>query len=168
MTTFWVTPSAAAGAAETTDEPVVLPFAGSVTKRIYMAVNESALLSVTGAGGIYDATWQRDQKRLLQIKDNIVKYYVTRDQCRCTVFLNGTLQIERVVKEDSGKYTVTVYHPDGKLKVEEDTMFIVQGEFLLFPCHSQHSWEFSVFLLSPTAFPTCCPPFWFGGGTGFL
>ncbi|XP_009638777.1 T-cell surface antigen CD2 [Egretta garzetta] len=98
----------------------------SVTKRIYMAVNESALLSVTGAGGIYDATWQRDQKRLLQIKDNIVKYYVTRDQCRCTVFLNGTLQIERVVKEDSGKYTVTVYHPDGKLKVEEDTMFIVQ------------------------------------------
>ncbi|KFQ31001.1 hypothetical protein N331_10442, partial [Merops nubicus] len=72
--------------------------------------------------------WQRDRKRLLQIKDKKVKYYVNKDQCRCKIFLNGTLQIEQVVKEDSGKYTVVVYQEDGKLKAEEDTMFIVQGE----------------------------------------
>ncbi|KFW67019.1 hypothetical protein AS28_01819, partial [Pygoscelis adeliae] len=72
--------------------------------------------------------WLRDRKKLLQIKDKTVKYYVNKDQCRCKIFLNGTLQIERVVKEDSGKYTVTVYQEDGKLKAEEDTMFIIQGE----------------------------------------
>ncbi|XP_009322181.1 PREDICTED: T-cell surface antigen CD2 [Pygoscelis adeliae] len=99
----------------------------SVTNWIYMAVNESALLSITSAAGrVYDATWLRDRKKLLQIKDKTVKYYVNKDQCRCKIFLNGTLQIERVVKEDSGKYTVTVYQEDGKLKAEEDTMFIIQ------------------------------------------
>ncbi|KFO73450.1 hypothetical protein N303_03301, partial [Cuculus canorus] len=72
--------------------------------------------------------WLRDRKRFLQIKDKKVKYYVNKDQCRCKVFLNGTLKIERVMKEDSGKYTVTVYEQDGKLKAEEDIMFIVQGE----------------------------------------
>ncbi|KFQ60628.1 hypothetical protein N334_13709, partial [Pelecanus crispus] len=72
--------------------------------------------------------WLRDRQRLLQIKDKQVKYYVNKDQCRCKVFLNGTLQIQRVVKEDSGRYRVTVYQPDGKLKAEEETMFIVQGE----------------------------------------
>lgn len=105
-----------------------------------MAVNESALLSITSAAeSVYHASWQRDRKRLLQIKDKTVRYYVNQDQCRCKIFLNGTLQIERVVKEDSGKYTVTVYQEDGKLKVEEDTMFIIQGEFLLFLYHSEHS-----------------------------
>ncbi|XP_009555479.2 T-cell surface antigen CD2 [Cuculus canorus] len=99
----------------------------SVSNWIYMAVNESALLNITAAAGsIYDATWLRDRKRFLQIKDKKVKYYVNKDQCRCKVFLNGTLKIERVMKEDSGKYTVTVYEQDGKLKAEEDIMFIVQ------------------------------------------
>ncbi|KAM6213908.1 T-cell surface antigen CD2 [Sarcoramphus papa] len=100
----------------------------SVTNWIYMAVNESALLSIAAAvpGSVYDATWLRDRKKLLQIKDKKVKYYVNKDECRCKIFLNGTLQIEQVVKEDSGKYTVTVYQRDGKLKAEEDTMFIVQ------------------------------------------
>lgn len=91
-----------------------------------MAVNESALLSITAAGSIYDATWLRDRQRLLQIKDKKVKYYVNKDRCRCKIFLNGTLQIEQVVKEDSGKYTVTVYQQDGKLTAEEETIFIVQ------------------------------------------
>ncbi|XP_076184969.1 T-cell surface antigen CD2 [Aptenodytes patagonicus] len=99
----------------------------SVTNWIYMAVNESALLSITSAAGsVHDATWLKDRKRLLQIKDKTVKYYVNKDQCRCKIFLNGTLQIERVMKEDSGKYTVTVYQENGKLKAEEDTMFIIQ------------------------------------------
>ncbi|KAM9277768.1 T-cell surface antigen CD2 [Cariama cristata] len=99
----------------------------SVTNWIYMAVNESALLSIpTAAGSIYDATWTRDGTRLLQIKDNKVKYYVNKEQCRCKIFVNGTLQIQQVVKEDSGKYRVTVYQQNGKLKAEEDTMFIVQ------------------------------------------
>uniref|UniRef100_A0A8D0F8G4 Immunoglobulin I-set domain-containing protein n=1 Tax=Strix occidentalis caurina TaxID=311401 RepID=A0A8D0F8G4_STROC len=104
-----------------------------------MAVNESALLSTAVAGNVYDATWLKDRKKLIQIKDKKVKYYVNKEQCRCKIFLNGTLQIEQVVKEDSGKYTVTVYHQDGKLNREEDTMFIVQGECLLFPYHSQTS-----------------------------
>ncbi|XP_074672934.1 T-cell surface antigen CD2 isoform X2 [Strix aluco] len=98
----------------------------SVAKWIYMAVNESALLSIAVAGNVYDATWLKDRKKLIQIKDKKVKYYVNKEQCRCKIFLNGTLQIEQVVKEDSGKYTVTVYHQDGKLNREEDTMFMVQ------------------------------------------
>ncbi|KFR17550.1 hypothetical protein N306_01532, partial [Opisthocomus hoazin] len=72
--------------------------------------------------------WLKGRERLLQIKDKKVKYYVNKDQCRCKILLNGTLQIEKVVKEDSGKYTVTVYQQDGRLKAEEDTMLIVQGE----------------------------------------
>ncbi|KAM6100017.1 T-cell surface antigen CD2-like isoform 2-T2 [Theristicus caerulescens] len=60
------------------------------------------------------------------MKNNKIKYYVNKDQCRCKILVNGTLQIERVVKEDSGKYTVTVYQADGKLKAEEEKMFIVQ------------------------------------------
>ncbi|XP_075026065.1 T-cell surface antigen CD2 isoform X2 [Calonectris borealis] len=107
--------------------PDQFPGCGSITNWIYMAVNESALLSIAAASGsIYDATWLRDRQRLLQIKDKKVKYYVNKDRCRCKIFLNGTLQIEQVVKEDSGKYTVTVYQQDGKLKAEEETMFIVQ------------------------------------------
>ncbi|KAM6140875.1 T-cell surface antigen CD2 [Pterocles gutturalis] len=98
----------------------------SVSKRIYTAVNGSVLLSIAASGSVYDASWLRDRTRLLQIKDGKVKYYMNKDQCRCKVFLNGTLQIEQVVKEDSGKYRVTVYQKDGKLKAEEDTMLIVQ------------------------------------------
>lgn len=130
MTTFWATAVAAehdsGGCWRDADELVVLPFTGSITNWIYMAVNESALLSITAAGSIYDATWLRDRQRLLQIKDKKVKYYVNKDRCRCKIFLNGTLQIEQVVKEDSGKYTVTVYQQDGKLTAEEETIFIVQ------------------------------------------
>ncbi|KAM6319762.1 T-cell surface antigen CD2 [Podargus strigoides] len=98
----------------------------SITNWIYTAVNESVLLSITASGSIYDTTWLKDRKRLLQIKDKKVKYYVNKEQCRCKIFLNGTLQIGQAVKEDSGKYTVTVYQEDGKLKAEEDTMLIVQ------------------------------------------
>lgn len=140
MTTFWVTAVAAkcgsGGCWRHADGLVVLPFAGSTTNWIYMAVNETALLRIAAAGSIYDATWLRDRIKLLQIKDNNVKYYANKEQCRCKVFLNGTLQIQQLVKEDSGKYKVTVYEPDGRLKTEEYTMIIVQGEFLLFPYHS--------------------------------
>ncbi|XP_054044090.1 T-cell surface antigen CD2 [Rissa tridactyla] len=98
----------------------------SGTNRIYMAANETALLSVTATGSIHEATWVRNSTKLLQIKDKHVKYYENKVRCRCKIFPNGTLQIEQVVKEDSGKYTVTVYEPDGKLKAEEHTVFIVQ------------------------------------------
>ncbi|XP_054246636.1 T-cell surface antigen CD2 [Indicator indicator] len=99
----------------------------SVSNRIYRAVNESALLSITTiAGGVYDATWLRDRNKLLQIKNKTVKYYASRNQCRCKIFPNGTLQIQNVVKEDSGNYAVTVYMENGKLKAEEEKTLIVQ------------------------------------------
>ncbi|XP_009989647.1 PREDICTED: LOW QUALITY PROTEIN: T-cell surface antigen CD2-like [Tauraco erythrolophus] len=98
----------------------------SISNWIYMAVNESALLNIAAAGTVYDATWLRDRQRLLQITDKKVKYYVNKGQCRCKILINGTLQIEKVMKEDSGKYTVMVYQQDGKLKAVEDTMLIVQ------------------------------------------
>ncbi|XP_053826597.1 T-cell surface antigen CD2 [Vidua macroura] len=96
------------------------------TSWIYKAVNETALLSITAPGGIYEATWRRGGQRLIQIKDNKAKHFVNKDQCRCAIFRNGTLQIERVEKEDSGNYTVMVYQKDGKLKAEEYIMFFVQ------------------------------------------
>ncbi|XP_075624996.1 T-cell surface antigen CD2 isoform X2 [Balearica regulorum gibbericeps] len=99
----------------------------SVTSEIYMAVNESAFLSIAAAAGkVYDATWLKDKKKMLQLKNNSVKYYVNKEQCRCKILPNGTLQIDQVVKEDSGNYMVTVYQEDGKLKAEEAIMFIVQ------------------------------------------
>ncbi|XP_053791158.1 T-cell surface antigen CD2 [Vidua chalybeata] len=96
------------------------------TSWIYKAVNETALLSITAPGGIYEATWRRGGQRLIQIKDNKAKHFVNKDRCRCAIFRNGTLQIERVEKEDSGNYTVMVYQKDGKLKAEEYIMFFVQ------------------------------------------
>uniref|UniRef100_A0A672U5B0 Immunoglobulin I-set domain-containing protein n=1 Tax=Strigops habroptila TaxID=2489341 RepID=A0A672U5B0_STRHB len=143
MKTFWVITMATEHESgccwRHIDRLIVLPFTGSVTNWFYVAVNESALLSIAAAGSVYDVTWVKDRKRLLQLKDRKVKYYVNKEQCRCKIFLNGTLHIEQVVKEDSGQYTVTVYEQDGKLKAEEHTMFIVQGEFLLFPYKSHHS-----------------------------
>ncbi|XP_064008208.1 T-cell surface antigen CD2 [Pogoniulus pusillus] len=98
----------------------------SVATRMYRAVNESALLSVAAAAGdVYDATWLRGRNKLLRLNNRTVRYYVPRDQCRCKIFLNGTLQIENVVKEDSGSYTVTVYLENGKLVAEEQTALVV-------------------------------------------
>ncbi|XP_008501305.1 uncharacterized protein LOC103536848 [Calypte anna] len=98
----------------------------SVTNQIYRAVNESVLFSIAAAGGVDDAEWWRDGKKLLQIRDKKVKYYVNQNQCRCKLFINGTLQIEQVVKEDSGNYMVAVYRQDGTLRAEEGTTFTVQ------------------------------------------
>ncbi|XP_010222856.1 PREDICTED: T-cell surface antigen CD2 [Tinamus guttatus] len=99
----------------------------AVNKTIYVAVNDSVLLNVAAAfsGNIREITWSRDQK-LLQIKDKKPKYYVNKDQCRCMIFLNGTLKIQQLVESDSGKYSVVVYDHDGKFKTEEKTMLIVQ------------------------------------------
>ncbi|NXM77397.1 CD2 protein, partial [Serilophus lunatus] len=72
--------------------------------------------------------WKKNGQSLVQVKNNKVKYYVKKDQCRCTILRNGTLQIEHVVREDSGNYTVTVYQQDGKLKAEEHTVFFIQGK----------------------------------------
>ncbi|XP_051464762.1 T-cell surface antigen CD2 [Apus apus] len=108
---------------------LLLLFSGincSNTNTIYRAVNESALLSVAAAGSVYDAVWWRDGKKWLQIKDKNVKYYVNRTHCRCKLFVNGTLKIDPVVKEDSGKYTVFVYNRDGTLQAENYTVVIVE------------------------------------------
>ncbi|KFW90798.1 hypothetical protein N336_03410, partial [Phalacrocorax carbo] len=88
--------------------------------------------------------WLRDKVKLLQIKDNKVRYYVNKEQCRCKIFPNGTLQIEQVVKEDSGEYKVTVYQKDGKLQAEENTTFIVQEVFKR-RNHLRHACPFSSF-----------------------
>lgn len=106
---------------------------------IYKAVNETALLSITAPGSIHEATWKKGGQRLVQIRNNITRHFVNKDQCRCVMLRNGMLQIQRLAKEDSGNYTVVVYQKDGKLKAEENTTLFVQGEFLLFPYHSQHS-----------------------------
>lgn len=114
----------------------MLPSTGSSTSWIYKAVNETALLSITAPGNIYEATWRRGGQRLVQIKDNKAKYFVNKEQCRCAILRNGTLQIQHVEKADSGNYTVMVYQKDGKLKAEENVIFFVQGEFLLFQYHA--------------------------------
>ncbi|XP_009090914.2 T-cell surface antigen CD2 [Serinus canaria] len=98
----------------------------SSTSWIYKAVNETALLSITAPGSIYEATWRRGGQRLVQVKDNRAKHFVNKEQCRCAILRNGTLQIQRLEKEDSGNYTVMVYQKDGKLKAEENIMLFVQ------------------------------------------
>ncbi|XP_071419947.1 T-cell surface antigen CD2 [Pithys albifrons albifrons] len=98
----------------------------SVVNQIYKAVNETAFLSIAVPGHIYEAKWKKDGKRLGMIKNNEVKYYVNKDECRCAILQNGTLQIRHVVKGDTGNYTVTVHEKDGKFKAEEATLFFVQ------------------------------------------
>ncbi|XP_066064243.1 T-cell surface antigen CD2-like isoform X2 [Chamaea fasciata] len=68
----------------------------------------------------------KGRQRLVQVKGTNVKYFVNREQCRCAVFRNRTLQIQRLEKGDSGNYTVVVYQQDGKLEAEENTMVFVQ------------------------------------------
>ncbi|KAJ7413646.1 T-cell surface antigen CD2 [Willisornis vidua] len=99
---------------------------GSVVNWVYKAVNETAFLSIAAPGHIYEAKWMKDGKRLGMIKNNEVKYYVNKDECRCAILQNGTLQIRQVVKGDTGNYTVTVHEKDGKFKAEEATLFFVQ------------------------------------------
>ncbi|XP_042666968.1 T-cell surface antigen CD2 [Centrocercus urophasianus] len=90
----------------------------------YKAVNETALLSFA-AENTHEILWSRDNKRLLEMKDKKIKYYVEKTQCRCKVLLNGTLRIERLVKEDSGIYKVSAYDKNGKLKANETIVLIV-------------------------------------------
>lgn len=81
----------------------------------------------------------KGRQRIVQLKGANAKYFVSKEQCRCAILRNGTLQIQHLEKEDGGNYTVTVYQQDGKLHTEENIMFVVLGEFLFFPLHSQHS-----------------------------
>ncbi|XP_015503832.1 T-cell surface antigen CD2 isoform X2 [Parus major] len=99
----------------------------SSTSWIYKAVNETALLSITAPGSFHEATWTKGRQRLVQIKGNSARHFVNKDQCRCAILRNGTLQIKSVEKGDSGNYTVMAYQQDGKLKAEENIMFFVQG-----------------------------------------
>lgn len=137
MKTFWVTVVAgeqdSSGCSRLVDGLVVLPFKGANTRQIYVAVNGSAFLNIMTTETVHEATWSRNDQRLLQIKNKKIKYYTDIKVCRCYVLSNGTLQILNVVKEDNSMYTVRVYHEDGKLKAEEKTELIVQGEFLLSP-----------------------------------
>ncbi|XP_032054516.1 T-cell surface antigen CD2 [Aythya fuligula] len=99
---------------------------GADTRTIYVVVNGSAFLNIMTTETVHEATWSRNDQRLLQIKNKKIKYYTDSKGCRCNVLSDGTLQIQNVVKEDSGMYTVLVYHEDGKLKAEEKTKLIVQ------------------------------------------
>ncbi|XP_014802645.1 PREDICTED: T-cell surface antigen CD2 isoform X2 [Calidris pugnax] len=114
----------------------------SITNWIYMAVNETLLLSITAGGSLYEVIWQKNGTKLLQIKGNDVRYYAKKTECRCKIFPNGTLQIQQVVREDSGNYTVTVYRKDGKWEAEEHTRFIVQEPvpqpILSFECRNKN------------------------------
>ncbi|XP_039912420.2 T-cell surface antigen CD2 [Hirundo rustica] len=98
----------------------------SSTSWIYKAVNETALLSITAPGSIYEATWMRGRQRLVQMKGKNARHFVNKERCRCAILRNGTLQIQRLEKEDSGNYTVVIYQQDGKLQAEENIMFFVQ------------------------------------------
>ncbi|XP_009074757.1 PREDICTED: T-cell surface antigen CD2-like, partial [Acanthisitta chloris] len=98
----------------------------SSTKLIYKAVNETVLLSIAAAQSMHEVAWKRDGQSLIQMKDNILKYYVNKNVCRCKILPNGTLQIQQVEKKDSGNYTGTAYRKDGKWIAEEHIMFFVQ------------------------------------------
>ncbi|KAM7032132.1 T-cell surface antigen CD2 [Passerculus sandwichensis] len=98
----------------------------SSTSWIYKAVNETALLSIAAPGSIYEATWKKGTQRLVQIRDNRAKHFVNKEQCRCAILRNATLEIQRLQKEDSGSYTVQAYQKDGQLKAEESIMLLVQ------------------------------------------
>ncbi|XP_064583598.1 T-cell surface antigen CD2 [Zonotrichia leucophrys gambelii] len=98
----------------------------SSTSWVYKAVNETALLSIAAPGSIYEATWRKGTQRLVQIRENKAKHFVNKEQCRCAILRNGTLEIQRLEKEDSGNYTVQVYQKNGQLKAEESIMLLVQ------------------------------------------
>ncbi|KAL2311619.1 hypothetical protein Nmel_003349 [Mimus melanotis] len=117
---------------------------GSSTSWIYKAVNETALLSITAPltpGSTYQVTWNKGRQRLVQLKGNSTRYFVNKEQRRCAMLRNGTLQIQRLAKEDGGNYTVMVYL-EGKLKAEENKMLFVQEPVpqpvLIFECGNKN------------------------------
>ncbi|XP_056356954.1 T-cell surface antigen CD2 isoform X2 [Oenanthe melanoleuca] len=95
---------------------------------LHKAVNDTALLSIPAAlprGSMDQVTWSRGRQRLVQLRGSSTRHFVNKEQCRCALLRNGTLQIRRLRTEDGGTYTVMVYLR-GKLQAEENITLLVQ------------------------------------------
>ncbi|XP_005038906.2 PREDICTED: T-cell surface antigen CD2 [Ficedula albicollis] len=95
---------------------------------VYRAVNDTALLSPAAAllpESTDQVTWSRGRQRLVQLRGSSTKHFVNKEQCRCAMLHNRTLQIRRLQAEDSGTYTVMAYL-QGKLQAEENITLFVQ------------------------------------------
>ncbi|XP_074974061.1 T-cell surface antigen CD2 isoform X1 [Caretta caretta] len=67
----------------------------------------------------HDITWLKNALFLAKIKNSTVKYY--REKGKYMMSLDdGTLQIDRLVEEDRGNYTVRVYDDKGQLQMEKN------------------------------------------------
>nr|XP_048693924.1 LOW QUALITY PROTEIN: T-cell surface antigen CD2-like [Caretta caretta] len=65
----------------------------------------------------HEITWLKNASFLVKVKNSTVKYY--REREKYMMFLNGTLQIDRLVEEDGGNYIVTVYNDKGQPQVKK-------------------------------------------------
>ncbi|XP_077676365.1 T-cell surface antigen CD2 isoform X2 [Eretmochelys imbricata] len=67
----------------------------------------------------HEITWLKNALFLAKIKNSTVKYY--REKGKYVMSLDdGTLQIDRLVEEDRGNYTVRVYDNEGQLQMEKN------------------------------------------------
>ncbi|XP_027675854.1 T-cell surface antigen CD2 isoform X3 [Chelonia mydas] len=88
--------------------------------KAYGVLGGSVFLNVPGfkVENQHEITWLKTASILVKVKNSTVKYY--REKEKYTMFPNGTLRIDRLVKEDGGSYTVRVYNDTGLLQVEEN------------------------------------------------
>uniref|UniRef100_K7FTM7 CD2 molecule n=1 Tax=Pelodiscus sinensis TaxID=13735 RepID=K7FTM7_PELSI len=68
--------------------------------------------------------WYKDNSVIMKLKNNDITNYMKKEAYNMSQ--NGTLQIHRLVKEDSGNYKVQVYNVEGKLKMEKNFHLIIQ------------------------------------------
>ncbi|CAM5076795.1 unnamed protein product [Natator depressus] len=67
----------------------------------------------------HEIAWLKNASFLVKVKNSTVKYYRERKKEKYMMFLNGTLEIDRLVEEDRGNYVVTVYNDKGQLQVKK-------------------------------------------------
>ncbi|XP_039631786.1 uncharacterized protein si:ch211-132g1.4 isoform X3 [Polypterus senegalus] len=86
---------------------------------IYGGTQEDILLhpsrQLTNA---FTFSWRKDQEYLAKFKNNNVFYYGAYDQ-RAQLFLNGTIKLENVSKNDSGLYMHEAHDKEGRLVNQE-------------------------------------------------
>ncbi|EMP37891.1 T-cell surface antigen CD2 [Chelonia mydas] len=96
------------------------PGSANEIHKAYGVLGGSVFLNVPGfkVENQHEITWLKTASILVKVKNSTVKYY--REKEKYTMFPNGTLRIDRLVKEDGGSYTVRVYNDTGLLQVEEN------------------------------------------------
>ncbi|XP_075765337.1 T-cell surface antigen CD2 isoform X2 [Pelodiscus sinensis] len=93
---------------------------------VYKVLDDFAFLTISDFSiqKTDEIRWYKDNSVIMKLKNNDITNYMKKEAYNMSQ--NGTLQIHRLVKEDSGNYKVQVYNVEGKLKMEKNFHLIIQ------------------------------------------